>query len=176
MTPTAFLASLTPEPYIPPTSAPTQQIYVAPTIAPNLPTRTPSRAYEAYPYLVAEIVYGSQVTMHLKTGDVMYLSASHWVYGEQQCLNSSAGSTDKWSDTMCVFVHEAAKDEDITISSLLSGNAWLGVTDVLSPEQVVKNRMPFWWLPPNCDTGCKTVTVKTLLENGQFSDKVYTKP
>jgi hypothetical protein len=89
----------------------------------------------------------------LQKGDILYLSGSHYRVGGTVCENNSQ------SGVLCVYLHEAAGDETVTIDNLVSGHAWLGITEDTTIEDALLDREPYFWNGSNCGDTCTLVKI-----------------
>jgi hypothetical protein len=106
--------------------------------------------------------YGSSILVNLPAGELLFLT------GLQLQIDSKYCGSD--STQICVLFYQSTKlRQTITIDTLIPHYNYLGVTDIYSPEEVLKIKTPDFWSPDkNCvPNGCKHATV-FFFQDGMF--------
>ena len=94
---------------------------------------------------------GSQITWDIEPGEVLILTGGIMTLGDFECQGGGTG--------ICVIIVKATEPQQLIISNVIAKNNWIGVSDVLEPEEILSGVQDGFWIFPNCGNGCSTATV-----------------
>jgi hypothetical protein len=102
---------------------------------------------------------GTKFSKDLAAGQLMFLDG-----GQLRINGKYCGSDPKQN---CVVIYEATTAQTVTVDALIPRNNYVGITDTFNAEEALNDKLPLFWIPPNCIDGCKKATV-LYFRDGKF--------
>jgi hypothetical protein len=105
-------------------------------------------------------------TVDLNPGEILFLSAGNYRVDNLDCSYVGNWVNNKLYQQICIYLRQATVKETITIKNLTKGHAWIGIYQADDPMKVLDDRIPYFWISPNCGEGCQYARVYIDRENG----------
>jgi hypothetical protein len=156
---------------VPPTVASEITSTPLPTVTP-IPTSRPPTSIPFVTSWIQEVGQvpesGTQLSWRLSPGQTFYLSGGQFQIGNVFCGGDAK--------QICVLIYQTSIEQTLTINSLIPRQNYIGITEILSPDDILKEKEPVFWIPPNCISGCKRATV-LIFRDGKLENKMsFTAP
>ena len=90
--------------------------------------------------------------------------------GGQFQVGSTFCNGGQTSTHICVLIYQATTAEAVTVTALIPGNNWVGISDSLTPSEALQIQEPDFWSPPNCQNGCANAFVYSFTD-GQLTSQ-----
>jgi hypothetical protein len=111
---------------------------------------------------------GTLFSQALTSNQVMFVSS-----GQLQIGNAYCGAD---ADLICVLLYEATHPQTVTVESLDPQHYFVEVVDGRVPQDVLDERQPLFWQPPNCTHGCQRATLIRFKDNQLIRQDTINKP
>lgn len=105
---------------------------------------------------------GTSYSVTLKAGQILMLTGGQFQLGSYFC-NGRGSSTH-----ICALIYQTTMTRTVTITALLPGNNWIGISDSLTRAEALQVQEPNFWVAGNCQTGCTSGTLYSFID-GRFT-------
>jgi hypothetical protein len=104
----------------------------------------------------------------LKANQVLFVSSGQLQIGGTYCGSDT--------DLICVLLYEATYPQTVAVESLDPSHSIYEVIDDRLPQNILDERQPLFWQPPNCTHGCQRAMIIRFKDTQLIRQDIIKRP